>query len=207
MYELFLKNIKLSLALGFAAIIAIVVIAYVLLGQKTGIPVTVYLLPQDATAVINGQTLTPGTINIPVGSYSVTVSKDGFTKITQTIEITEANNTIDIALQPESDAAKAWYQQHTNLYLAKEARTGSHVSQAGQQFAKENPIVSKLPIDNLVYTIGYQRASTDPNDNSIVVTVDAIQGYRNGAIQKIKDLGFNPADYIIEFRDYRNPFL
>ena len=56
----------------------------------------------------------------------------------------------------------------------------------------------------MLFTIGYR---IDPNDqNKIIIEVDAAKGYRNQAIQHIRKLGFNPADFNIKIRNYTNPF-
>jgi len=63
-----------------------------------------------------------------------------------------------------------------------------------------------LPYDNLVYTIGYQADPSDPTGQSVIIDIDAAEGYRNAAVDKIRELGYDPADYKITFEGYVNPF-
>lgn len=207
MYE-FLTRYKTALiSLVFVVLIAIVAGAYLIIEQsRSGISSTVYIVPADAVATIDGQPLKPGNQKIPAGDHDIVVRKYGFTDYQQTTTINDTRTTIDVALIPESGEAIAWAEANADLYRLKESRASKLLSQSGKAFSDDNPIVSHLPIDNMVYTIGYRRASSDPTSNAIIIEIDAIKGYRNGAIQKIKDLGFNPAEFTITFRDYRNPF-
>lgn len=68
-------------------------------------------------------------------------------------------------------------------------------------YAENNPILNVLPYDDGTYAIG-TLIGVDP----IVVSIDAGVGYRNAAIRQIYDLGFNPANYTIQFENYTNPF-
>jgi hypothetical protein len=73
-------------------------------------------------------------------------------------------------------------------------------------FADENPIINDLPYENLIYSIGYRIDPSDPSHNSIILTIDAPEGTRNAAVQQIRDMGYDPTEYKIEFKDYKNPF-
>jgi hypothetical protein len=206
LYEFVQQNKKIALALVAIAFLCIGSIVYFAITKTSGTSIDIYIVPQDATATIDGKPLRPGTQAIAAGSHEVIVRKYGFADYKETLTIDDTHKSIDVALSPVSADAQAWAQKNQALYNAKEARTSILINNAGEQFSKDNPIVNELPIDNLVYEIGYRRASSDPNDSSIIIEIDAMQGYRNGAVQKIKDLGYDPADFIINFRDYRNPF-
>ena len=67
-------------------------------------------------------------------------------------------------------------------------------------------ITVTLPYDSPLYTITYTKNPKDPNNlKNVIVTISAYSGYRNAAVEKIYDFGFNPADYDINF-NYENPF-
>jgi hypothetical protein len=67
------------------------------------------------------------------------------------------------------------------------------------------PIIDYLPVNGGTYSIsvGY---SDESNVDSFYLSIDAASGYRNAAVSKFYDLGFDPADYKIVFTDYVNPF-
>lgn len=201
-----MRNKKAVITLAVTGFIGIGLIIYLAVTRGSGVPVDVYILPQDAIATIDGKPLRAGNHAFAAGDHEVTVRKYGFADYSQTITIDDNHRTIDVALTPVSAEAIQWSRDNANLYLEKEARASQLINADGERFSKDNPIVNELPIDNLIYTIGYRRASSDPNDNTIIIEIDAMKGYRNAAIQKIQDLGYNPADFIINFRDYRNPF-
>ena len=47
---------------------------------------------------------------------------------------------------------------------------------------------------------------SDPSGNSIIIEIDAREGYRQAALYKIRELGYDPTDLTINFRGYENPF-
>jgi len=53
---------------------------------------------------------------------------------------------------------------------------------------------------NSLYTISDRRR--DKN----IITIDANAGYRNAAINKLYDLGFDPTDFTIRFNNYESTF-
>lgn len=167
--------------------------------------VGVYLVPSDAHLTVNGQEHRPGTTYLEPGDYKVKAEKDGFASYEETVQITQSNTTnIDIALTPVSDEAKKWQQDNMEGYFAFEGRAGEQAVTEGIAFSEKNPIVDHLPFSNYVYTVGY-RADPDVQDG-IIITIDTITGYRQAGIRKIRELGFDPTDYKIEFINYENPF-
>lgn len=206
LYEFIQQNKKLVLVLMTMLFLSIGLAIYFTLTKTNGVATDVYIVPADSSATIDGTTLRPGTQGIAAGKHEVVVRKFGFADYKETLTIDDTHTSIDVALTPVSAEAKDWADKNQALYTAREARASVLINAAGEKFSQDNPIVNELPIDNLVYEIGYRRTSSDPNDNSIIIEIDAMKGYRNGAIKKIKDLGYNPADYVINFRDYRNPF-
>jgi hypothetical protein len=207
-----LRDIPANVKLGIGAlIIAIVVLLgygiYKQAATAGTIAVTVAVAPSDATISVDGKTVGPGTINLKPGKkYAVKASKDGFLAYNGSQYIDSSSSSITVALQPASDEAQKWVEDNQQQYTDVEAQAGARENTAGQEFSDKNPITDNLPIDNLIYTIGYKRDNSDPSGDSIILTIDAAQGYRNGAIQAIRDLGYDPSKFKIEFYNYTNPF-
>lgn len=59
---------------------------------------------------------------------------------------------------------------------------------------------STLPYSNYLYSIKYTEGSSK-ND----LTINAFEGYRNAAVDKLYEFGLNPTYYKITF-NYENPF-
>jgi hypothetical protein len=170
-------------------------------------PVTVYLTPSDAILTANGERISGGITYLKPGEYIVEASKEGFSPYKSTVTIGAPNTTdIDVALKGESEAAKKWQDEHQELYMAKEGREGTRADEGGKIFTDLNPIATQLPIRTLLYTIGYSLDKTDPSGNSLIIEISAGPGYRLAALQKLRDFGYDPTDFKINFKNYENPF-
>lgn len=181
--------------------------AYIAISRTGKEAVQVYLTPGDATLTANGEHLDNGTVYLVPGTYEVKASKDGFESFSQKIVIDNPNTKeIDIALQPVSEEAKKWAAENQKLYLAYEGRAGKRANQEGEEFSKKNPVASRLPIDTFLYSIGYRADTSDPSGDSIIIVISAPEGYRWAALERFRDLGYDPTDYTIEFTNYKNPF-
>lgn len=204
----FIKNHKIlsvAMALILAGLVGFGV--YVVISRIGKEPVAVYLVPDDATLTIAGERFSAGTAYIKPGTYRVVAKKDGFKDYQTSITITRNNTAaIDVALEPDSDAAREWQRQHMKLYLAQESRAGARANTEGEKFSQINPITSKLPFENLLYTIGYRADPADTSGNSIIIEIDSLPGFRNAALKKIRELGYDPTDLKINFRNYESPF-
>lgn len=194
------------LALGIMGLVIFSIVN--LISQKDTIPVQIYIVPDSAIVKIDNKKYSNNsTAHLKAGVYNVVSTKDGFNEnsITFNVNTTDSSPTINIALYPSSASATDWYNQNQNLYLQFEGREGTIANKNGDDFAKINPITAYLPIQKAIYTIGYKN---DPSQgiNGIIVTIKAYNGYREPALQEIRDKGINPSDYKIEFVDYKDPF-
>ncbi len=207
-----LRNLPTNIKRGalIAVVLIVILIGYGIYKQITTageVAITVTVAPSDAVVKVDNKYVSLGTIYLKPGkSYPVSVSKDGFEPYTGTQYINSTNDNISVALSPVSDAAQKWVQDNRSQYSNVEAQAGARENTTGQEFTNKNPITANLPLDNMVYTIGYKADPSDPTHMSIILTVDAAEGYRNGAIQGIRNLGYDPSQYKIEFSDYQNPF-
>lgn len=180
---------------------------YIAISRSGKEAVTVYLVPSDATLTANGERISAGTAYLKPGNYTVKASKDGFREYSTQVTINAPNQTeIDIALGPVSEEAKKWVAEHQDLYLAYEGRVGGRANKRGEAFSEKNPITSRLPVTNLLYSIGYRSDTSDPSGNSIIIEIDTTRGYRRAALEKIREIGYDPTDYKINFTNYENPF-
>lgn len=205
---MFTNKLKpIHLIILFSSMIALLVVVIVV--QQVNIalnPVTISKVPSDAKLYVNGKEVSGERTNLANGTYVVTAKKDGFSDFTTTAVIDDDSKYIVVALAPESEDAKKWAEQNQNLYLEQESKAGKQAAEAGGAFAAKNPIVGVLPINNYTYNVGYKLDQRDTSGKSIIITVDAYEGYRNAAIRSISELGFDPGDYNIEFDNYTNPF-
>ncbi|MDN5275195.1 MAG: exported protein of unknown function [Candidatus Saccharibacteria bacterium] len=204
----FIKRYKLIvIAVLFLLVVLIGVSGFFVVSRSNKEAVTVYLLPSDTKLTVNGEQINEGTNYLKPGSYSVEASRSGFASKKETVTIGKPNTTaIDIALDPVSESATKWRNDHQDLYLAYEGRAGVRANDEGEAFTAANPITSALPFENFIYTIGYRADPADNTGNSIIIEIDTMNGYRNAAIDKIRELGYDPTNFKIVFRDYESPF-
>lgn len=168
-------------------------------------PIVISKVPADAKVYINGKEVGDRT-NLSNGTYEVTAKKEGFSDFKTSVIIDDGYKFISVALSPSSSEAKKWAEQHEEEYLRQEAVGGERLRESGELLASKNPIVTVLPIDNYTSTVGYIINPDDLSGNSIIVTVDALDGYRNAGIASIFYQGIDPGDYTLTFTDYTNPF-
>ena len=170
------------------------------------IAVTITSMPSDATFYINNNTVNSGTIFLKPGSYQVQVKKEGFKDFSSTVLINEERNVIAPILQPDSEDAEKWFKDNESEYYRILALGERAAYESGKSFNERNPIAVNLPYRTFQYTIGYRGDPTDPNDMSIIIEIDAAEPYRQSALYKIRQLGFDPTDFNINFKNYENPF-
>lgn len=201
-----------QLALVISVLAALLIIPFVIWGiiafsQRGTVAVSVYVAPHDASIAVGDQHFSgSSSIRVKPGSYTVTISKDGFQTNTQKIIVRDNKpNSIVSTLTPVSAAAQQWYKDNQDEVLTVEGKAGELAAQQGQDFIDNYPITKWLPLDNATFTIGYKQVSDDPS-KGIIITISALEGYREAALQQIRDKGFDPSDYTIEFTSYRNPF-
>ena len=198
--------ISLSLIILFIAVIVWSVVLY--FSRINTIPVKIYVVPNDAAVVINNKNYHHNSIAyLSPGSYKVTASKDGFISQEKNLDVNSEDTqaTINIALMPSSNEAQQWYDSNQDQYLQAEGREGEIASEAGLSFSEKNPVTNGLPIQKTIYSIGY-KLGPEQDEDTIILTIHTSEGYFEAALNEIRDKGFDPSDFKIEFIDYRNPF-
>jgi len=197
------------IAAALVVFIAIPVIIWIISStlQKGTVSVETLVVPSNATVTINDETYSnKNSINLKPGTYTVVTSRDGFETNTQDILVTEGQtNAIIASLLPVSEEAMRWQENNMKAYLELEGRAGSIAAQQGQEFIDTYPITKWLPLQKPTYTIGYRQV-TENGKQGIVITINAVEGFREAALQELRDRDIDLGDYTIEFTDYRSPF-
>jgi hypothetical protein len=202
------RKYRWPLLLGGVVIVLLTIYGiYTAISRAGKEPVAVHSIPADATVTVNGQPISPGTAYLPPGKYTIEASRGGFTSYKDEIVVGQPNkNDIDIALVGVSDSAKEWQEKNQKLYLEREGRGGKRAAAKGEAFREANPITAQLPYKNLIYSVGYHLDPEDSSNRSIILDVTAGRGYWSGALQKIRELGYDPSDFSINFTNHQDPF-
>jgi len=193
---------------GLILIAGLTIYAITTYVQRSGkIAVTVSIVPNDATSTLDGKPITSsGTIYLNTGTYSFKTSKDGFTSVNQSVYVGPSANSINFSLTPETAAAAQWAKDNQAAYQKNEETGGAAADLKGSTSRAKNPIISDLPYTNTVYTIGMINDPSDPSGTSIIITIDAPEGYRNAALEQIRSFGYNPEQFKYKFYNYTDPF-
>ncbi len=196
------KQIILGVIGVFILIVALSIFTYVSRIGKVG--VTFSIVPGDAQLLIDGRASGKGTQWLTPGTYLIKVAKDGFTPTERRVVVTgeKAHNVVAVSLTPESAEAKKWADTHQQQYKDNEEFGSIEAQETGQYLRNKHPIISVLPYQDPYYQIAY----TLNKDQSITLTIDTPSPrYRYFAVQKIRELGYDPTDYVIEFEQFSNP--
>ncbi len=204
----FTKHRILIISLLVIAVIVVPLIYFIYTSvERSGkTQITLLSVPSDASISIDDKAVQPGTFYLKPGTYTLKAKKDGFAPFENREVVESEGKTITISLQPVSDEAKKWADDNQGKYFEIEGKAGLAANVEGESFRNKNPIVNELPFSNYLYTIGYQNDPSDKTGNSIIITIDAPSGYRNAAVRKIRELGYDPTTLKILFRDYESPF-
>ena len=206
MYYDFIQTHKRKVIVSTVILLAILFIwtVMILVGRIGKLPVTVSIVPSNAAITLNNESISNGTKWITPGNYTVTAKRDGFNDKKQMITVTseKQDNIVAISLVPKSKQAKEWAQQHQDEYKNNEKYGALQASANGAYFTSQNPITKKLPYTDPYYTVGY----TVNQDNSITMTISTQSPrYRFYAVEKIREWGYEPTDFRIQFKDFKNP--
>lgn len=201
--------------IGLVTVLAIgLVTAFLVLTlNKSQQNTEIIVVPNDSLVEIKGndgsliKKTGASSLSLKPGNYEITAQKEGFLAKSTQLNISEDSEkqTIVLLLEPSSQEAKDWAQKNNKQYLEAEGRAGELDQISGEKFRSENKITSSLPYNGGFYRIDYGIDRKNNNSFKLVITGDT-PNLRQVAIEKIRELGYNPSDYIIEFKGVKNIF-
>jgi len=204
-YESLQRHKKRIITVVIVVFIVIIIGAFITFFGRVGkLPLVIATVPSSATITIDGRQYSNGTQWLKPGTYKISASKDGFESADKSVIVTDKKqqNVVAISLSPKSDEAKEWASKHQKDYSNNEQYGAIEANVNGKYFSDTNPITTKLPFNDPYFTIGY----TVREDSSITITIATPSPrYRFYAVEKIRELGFDPTDYVIDFKDFHNP--
>ena len=197
------KTIIISSLIIFVLLLLWGTTTYVTRVGKVG--VTISAVPRDASVTIDNKEIGNGTHWVEAGTYTITASKDGFKERTKKVVVSQEKkqNAVALSLTPESDEALKWFETHSNDYKTNEVYGAIEARSNGEYFQLKNPVTRVLPYSDPYYTIAYE---ANGNNVTIVISTPSPR-YRYFAVEKFRQLGFNPTDFRIEFKDFKTPLV
>lgn len=203
--EFFYQNKKRIFQIGAILFAILVLWSLITLVTRIGkTPLTIAAIPSDAKIILNGKQLGNGTHWLDNGTYNISAEKEGFEKVEKSVIVTpdKKNNVVAVSLAPKSDEAKKWADEHARDYQNNEQYGAIAAREDGQYFTDRNPITKELPFKDPYFTIGY--IANDDQSISLPVVTPSPR-YRFYAIEKIREWGYDPTDFRIVFKDFKNP--
>jgi hypothetical protein len=164
-------------------------------------------VPGNLVVMVNDEKRGGSTVYLSPGTYEITAKKEGFSDYSESLTISEGQppKTLFIVLSPDSESARKWAQENRSRYLAIEKRSGEEADKQGAKFVDDYPIVQQLPHRGSLYNIDYSYDEETSEFKLQITSPDALG--RQVAVETIKNWGYEPTDYVVEFLDYTNPFV
>lgn len=143
-----------------------------------------------------------GTAYLPTGEYKYTVTADGYQPYSSTIRTNiQGQNNIRAILR--SSEERKYSKAELEQIYAIEGAAGRDSQMWTENYRQEHPIIHKLPVKDMYYSIGYL---SDPDGSNFRITIHTqYASYRNRALNHLRDLGVDPTTSTIEFTDFENP--
>lgn len=173
--------------------------------QSGKVRIEIVAVPSDAIVKLNGERVTASTYVTP-GNFSVSGYKEGFYEENYRLDIIDNNQKVFVVLNPLSDSAIAWVNDHQSDYSQAQAQIEQQTLSSTTAFVNKYPIIAKLPYENYLYTLSYRVDTSDPTGQSIIITINAPEQYRAMAVAKLAELGSNLYSYNYEYTDFTNVF-
>lgn len=187
-------------ALVFLALLVVLLLSTQTPADHTKLEVS--LFPADSVLTIDGKNYkNKQSINLRNGNYKATIQRDGFSTLDTDFTVSKGDKYLAFILESSSEEFVDYVTDNQQDYDDTYSKSSEQLTIALDRQNEETPILSVLPYDQGVYIIG-----TIIGSDPLVVEIVGSTGYRNEAIKKLYELGIDPADYIIKFRDYNNPF-
>ncbi len=142
---------------------------------------------------------------IKPGDYTIKVSLDGFETLTTNVTVTEDSKNLFGQLTPNSPKGEELAQKYQQDFQILDPLYSASLIESGDQARKQWPIISELPINNMLFTIGYKT-----NDQNFQVIIDTTSTYMGDAISKVKSLDYSEKpleSYDIAFQGWVNPLV
>lgn len=198
------RNTLIVIIIGSILFLAIITFAIIqLIGRIGKVSVNVSYAPFIAEVTANNVKLKNNTTNyLAPGEYQVTVSSPNFETLQETVTIKEDTTDIYGMLGPNTEEGQRIYDKYQDDFLEVQALYSKASIAEGEAQRKEWPILSFLPQNNILYSLGYIL-----ENNSLTITVRSSNTYLDSALDELFSLAQAPqtiATYDVKLTDFPN---
>lgn len=151
--------------IGIVVLAAVWVIALAL-SRAGKVPVTLVVSPPDSTVTIDGKPAKAGKIYLNKGKHTLKATRKYFSNYIKTIDTAtlEKDATIYLLPAPNSPEADAYINSHPEDVQIRAIAGGKEYTDTVEKTNREYPVLTKLPVDAIDYTIDY---SVDEQQNVV----------------------------------------
>lgn len=198
------RNTLIVIIIGSILFLAIIIFAIIqLIGRIGKVSVNVSYAPFIAEVTASNIKLKNNATNyLAPGEYQVTVSSPNFETLQETVTIKEDTTDIYGMLGPNTEEGQRIYDKYQDDFLEVQALYGKASIAEGEAQRKEWPILSFLPQNNILYSLGYIL-----ENNSLTITVRSSNTYLDSALGELFSLAHAPqaiATYDVKLTDFSN---
>ncbi len=198
------RNTLIVIIIGSILFLSIIIFAIIqLIGRIGKVSVNVSYAPFIAEVTANNIKLKNNATNyLAPGEYQVTVSSPNFETLQETVTIKEDTTDIYGMLGPNTEEGQRIYDKYQDDFLEVQALYGKASIAEGEAQRKEWPILSFLPQNNILYSLGYIL-----ENNSLTITVRSSNTYLDSALDELFSLAQAPqtiATYDVKLTDFPN---
>jgi hypothetical protein len=199
-----MKKIKLIIILFLVVTLGLVLMILLNpINHKGKIKVSIIIAPKDANIIIDGKRAKSGTNYLLPGKYKVTASRQHFTSIKITIDVSQTSSVFPIELAANDSTGQILVKEQYADFIDVEGYASREHDQQVSAAVQSYPIINNLPIDATPnYRIDYGISKKYPDNSSkVALYVSANSSfYRQTALYVIYSLGYDPSDYEIIFQ-------
>jgi hypothetical protein len=203
--NLFNDPVRVKRWLIIGLVFTTVLVVFLAFRQSTRGTLDLRVAPQDATIITSkGAHLKIGSNTLTKGSYTITISRPHFVSKTLNFTIQSGQTTKELYGLAVGDAiGLQYYTDHPDQKAIADGITGQQLDAIGAQVAQSQPLVTKLPIENLTWRLDAGQSKKYPNDPTKVAIYITIQdeAARQAALSWMTTNGYAPRDYEIIFQD------
>lgn len=169
-------------------------------------PVLIKAAPKQSLIFINDEPAKQGTAYLGEGKYTITARLSGFTDDQKNISV--SNKPVEVYLLPQANSPKA------KQFLSEDPDAQNDIQKVydgasrvkSQDLTSKDPIIKLLPNINIEggFSIDYGPSTKDKNRSVLIISDAEVEGRAN-ALKWIRQQGYDPTDYEIQFSDFINP--
>ncbi len=193
------KKIYIIVSLIF---ILIFMLVFVLHSRSLSVKVKLVIAPSVARLTINNKVVSPGTIRVKPGTYTVIGTMNGFALSSKTVTVKKGDSIqVGLALSSNSASTSNWYSAHPGDESIAEGISGYNNDVLYQQSSENAPIIKILPFTgpDFAYRIDYGTpAGANANKPIIYITAPDSSGQQE-AQAWMKSQGYDTSKLDIQY--------